>query len=147
MAVIGVGTTTPQYKFHIYDNNSNDWTNLTYNSYNNSAVYMSHGFGYGMYVDCGYNGNSSTYALNVNRSGETFLEIRGDGYVGIGAAPSSTGKVYINSVDTSTAHLSLNSGITNSNVSNTYTFRGWWGIYFNSPSFGSTGLYYVQIYN
>jgi hypothetical protein len=102
--------------------------------------------GNGPYFDCGSSGGSGTTAININKSGTTYLNIRGDGYVGINASPSTTGQVYINSINSSTAHLSLASGITNAFSSNNYSFMGWWGIYFSSPTFGSTGLYYIQIY-
>jgi hypothetical protein len=94
------------------------------------------------------NGTSANTALLIEKSGTTYLQIRGDGYVGIGAAPSTNGKIQITSPDTNTAHFSLTNGISNANASNAYSFRGWWGVYYNSPSFngGTSGLYYIQMY-
>jgi hypothetical protein len=145
---VGIGTASPICKFNV-EANSIGWSALIRNNNNASTVYMSNGSGNGVYIDSGNNADSSTYALNVNKGGSVFFYVRGDGYIGINASPSTTGQVYINSINTSTAHLSLASGVTNNNVSNTYTFRGWWGIYFNSPVFngGTTGLYYIQIYS
>jgi len=143
---VGIGTSTPSYRLDV-ESTVADWVGIFKNNNNTAASYFAHGSGYGAYIDSGNNSDSSTYALNVNKAGSVFLYVRGDGYIGINASPSTTGQVYINSINSSTAHLSLASGITNANASNVYTFRGWWGIYFNSPSFGSTGLYYIQIYN
>jgi hypothetical protein len=114
-----------------------------------AKLHVSASTGFGANIDCGGGGNSSTYALSVNKLGTSYLHIRGDGYVGIGAAPSTNGWVQITSVDTSTPHFSLTNGVTNNNTSNTYTFKGWWGVRFNSPSFngGSSETYYIPIYS
>lgn len=100
-------------------------------------------------INVGTAGGSGNFSLNVNKNATAQLQVRGDGYVGIGAAPSTNGWVQVTSINTSTAHFSLTNGITNANASNTYTFRGWWSVYFNSPVFNgaTSGLYYIPIYS
>jgi hypothetical protein len=144
---VGIGSTRPQEMLTVEASSSN-WISKFENYTNSSSVYLLSGSGNGVYIDTGNNADSSKYALNVNKQGSTYMEIRGDGYVGIGAAPSTTGQVYIHAKNGSTAHLSVASGVSNGNSSNFYSFVGWWGIYFNSPSFngGETGLYRIPIY-
>jgi hypothetical protein len=100
-------------------------------------------------INVGTAGGSGNFSLDVNKNGTAQLQVRGDGYVGIGAAPSTNGWVQITAINTSTPHFSLSNGVTNSNASSTYTFRGWWAIYFNSPVFnaGASQQYFVPIYS
>lgn len=146
-ANVGIGTNTSSYKLTV-QNEIADWVANTINVNNNAASYFSHGSGYGAYIDCGNNAGSATYALNVNKGGSTLFEVRGDGFVGINAAASSTGQLYINAKDASTNHLSVASGLTQTGTSTTYTFKGWWGIWFTTPSFngGTSGQYFIPIY-
>lgn len=146
---LGVGTRNPAYTVNCISNTSGDWGHRFEHSISGALVYMCHSGGYGLAVDAGSLAGSGNYHLQVQRGATTYLQVRGDGYVGIGAAPSTNGWVQITSINTSTAHFSLTNGVSNANASNTYTFRGWWGVYYNSPGFngGTSGLYYIQMYS
>lgn len=100
------------------------------------------------FIDIGGGGGSSNYVLQVNKQNSTYMQIRGDGRIGFGALPSVNGFVQVTSPATNVSHFSLTSGITNSNGSGFYTFRGWWGVYFNDPTFNSNNPVqgYVQVF-
>jgi len=88
---VGIGTTTPTFPFHV-SNNYSSWQARFQNTNTNGAtVYLAHGNGYGAYIDAGADATASTYALDVNKGGTSYLRVRGDGRVGIGkASPSGT---------------------------------------------------------
>lgn len=81
---LGVGTTAPAYRFDAVDHSSG-WAGRVINSQNNSAVYFSHGGGYGMHINTGNNIDANRYAFQIyHPDGINYMYVRGDGNVGIG---------------------------------------------------------------
>jgi hypothetical protein len=74
---VGIGTTGPSYKLHVYDGGNGNWLGVIQNG---SAIsYFSHSSGYGAYIDAGSNASSGTYALDINKQGTAYLYVTGDG--------------------------------------------------------------------
>lgn len=94
---VGIGTTSPEYKLDVQ--NDNDWVTRFLSP--NSVVYASHRSGYGLYV--GSKAASSNFYLFSVNYGQTYLGsagnsafyVRGDGNVGIGTE-SPIAKLHIN---------------------------------------------------
>jgi hypothetical protein len=81
---VGIGTTSPGTKLHVFSNENGNWTSTIQNgSTGGHTIYSGYNNGtsrYGIYIDGGGN-NSNSYDLLVGSS--KFL-VRGDGNVGIG---------------------------------------------------------------
>jgi len=81
---VGIGTVSPNYPFHVYKNDTGWLSRFQNTNTGGSNVYLAHGGGYGAYINAGTDASASTYALNVNKAGTSYLYVRGDGNVGIG---------------------------------------------------------------
>ena len=85
---VGIGTAAPGYTLHTVSSGA-DWVTRFQNAHTGGAsVYLAHGNGYGAYIDAGTDANAYTYALNVNKSGTSYLNVRGDGQVAVGNTSS-----------------------------------------------------------
>src|SRR5438067_1276597 len=81
---VGIGTISPGYKLDVQSGSTGGWASSVFNTSNSGAVQMAHGAGFGMYIDPGSNAGAGTYALQIVKSGTSYVFVRGDGYVGIG---------------------------------------------------------------
>jgi hypothetical protein len=83
----GIGTTSPALRLHVVKDEGANWLSRFENTNSGgSSVYLAHGGGFGAYIDAGTDASSTTYALNVNKAGTSYLYVRGDGPIGIATA-------------------------------------------------------------
>ena len=82
---VGIGTSTPAYKFDLNADVAANWLGRFRNVANGAAVYVSNADGYGMSINPGTNADAGTYALQVHKGdGGVSLYAGGAGKVGIG---------------------------------------------------------------
>ena len=86
---VGIGTSSPwsASKLNVVAAPTGAWAVKA--EAGTAATYLADGDGYGAYIDGGASASSSTYLLNVNKSGVSALYVRGDGTVGIGTTTPS----------------------------------------------------------
>jgi hypothetical protein len=100
---VGIGTAAPDVKLSVVDNTA-DWASKFNNQNSGSMVMLAHGDGYGLDIETGTSASSMTYAMRVHQSTTPYLEIRGDGYAGIG---TSTMKGWVNVEQTGTDNFNI----------------------------------------
>jgi len=64
---VGIGTSTPAYKFDLNADVAANWLGRFRNVANGAAVYVSNADGYGMSINPGSNADAGTYALQVHK--------------------------------------------------------------------------------
>ena len=87
---VGIGISSPQYFLEVRSNISSTWLSREFNDANSARTYLSHGGGFGAYINAGTNATGGTYALQVTSDNASFLRpylyVRGDGNVGLGTS-------------------------------------------------------------